>query len=65
MVGGLELLQQMETFGFFLLFFAEGLSVARVGDFLHLEGGIMPQSPDIFLDAGGEILLIRFADDQK
>ena len=31
LVAGLQLLQQKETLGLFLLFFAEGLAVARVG----------------------------------
>ena len=65
LVGGLQLAQNQETFGSFLLFLAEGLAVARVGDFLHLERGIMPNPPDIFLDASDEVVFIRFADDQK
>ena len=65
LVAGLQLLQEQKTLGFFLLVFAEVLAVAWVGKFLHLERGIVPDAAYIFLDAGDEVVFIRFSYDQK
>lgn len=65
LVGRLQLAHDQETFGGFLLLLAKSLAVARVGDFLHLKRGIMPNPPDIFLDAGDEVVFISFSYDEQ
>ena len=59
-VGGLQLLGNQRGLGLFLLLFAEGPAVARVGQFLHFERDVVPDAAHIFLDARGEVVLVRF-----
>ena len=61
LVGRLQLAQNQRTLSGFLLFLAEGFAVARVGEFLHLERGIMSDAAHVFLDAGDEVVLVCFA----
>ena len=65
MVARLQLRQEEVALRFFLLFLVEGLAVADVGNLFHLEGNVMAYPPDILLDAGDEVVLIRFPYDEK
>lgn len=64
-VARLKLRQQQKTLRFFLQFLAQGLAVADVGNFLHLERCIMPKPANILLDAGYQIFIVRFPYDKQ
>lgn len=64
-IARLKLRQQQKTLRFFLLLLAQSLAVANVGNLLHLERNVMPKPADILLDAGYQVIFVRFPYDKQ
>ena len=64
-VAGLNGLQYLLAFLFFLLFFGKILRILQLGDYDHLEAHIMLDSADVFISRGYEMLVNRLSYDLK